>query len=104
MTISIEFADGKGGRTAGTDLATNRGWAEFGAWVDGLPDNNSAYDGVIILYEHGLLYDLPSLIAAIEAALKDHPPAKNVRAVAENLLALARRNSSVQGMFVVDDS
>jgi hypothetical protein len=102
MSISIEFSDGKGGRTPGQDLATNRGWSEFGAWADNLqlPD----YEHVVQLWEHGYTSPVKAVVPELRKAVLSEHPSKNVRSVAENLLALCERRVRAGVVFVADDS
>jgi hypothetical protein len=104
VSISVEFADGEGGRTEGTDLATNLGWHEFGNWALELPDGPTAYRSLVVLVEHGYVLDIPALVAALKAALADHPPPASVRGVARAILKLAHANAHIEGMFISDDS
>jgi hypothetical protein len=110
MTISIEFADGKGGRTPGVDVATNSGWVEFGAWVDTFPEGDE-YLRPIQLWEHGSSFHTEELIAQLKRAFKTMKPSKYVRSVAENVIALcerhlrkSKRDPAAEGVFVSDDS
>jgi hypothetical protein len=103
MTISIEFADGKGGRTPGEDVATNRGWAEFGAWVDDLPvDDDHRCIGQ--LWEYGATGTAQQLADQLKKAIKTSKPPKDVKSIAENLITLCSRNAKSGGVFVADDS
>jgi hypothetical protein len=102
MSISIEFADGKGGRTPGMDIASNRGWGDFGAWADKL--QVSDYPHIVQLWEHGYTGPVKAIVPELRKAVLSARPSKNVRSVAENLLTLCERNAKSAMVFVADDS
>jgi hypothetical protein len=110
MGIVIEFADAKGGRMGGDEVANNSGWAEFGAWVDTLPAEER-YRHVICLWEYGYEFKVIQLAQQLRQALKDTKPKKHVREVAENVLVLidrhiprVKKNPEYDGIFVYDGS
>ena len=103
MTISIDFADGKGGRTEAGDVATNSGWAAFGAWVDSLQADD-AHGRIVDLWEWGKSFHVEELAGQLRKALETSPPPAAVRSVALNLIALAEANADSEGVFVADDS
>lgn len=102
MTISVEFGDRKGGRLEGVQVATNRGWVEFGQFVDKLPLKN--YLSLVELWEHGHTYQVKRLEKELERLLAKRQPEGGVKSVGENLLALVRQNIDSDVLCVADDS
>lgn len=102
MSVCIEFADNKGGRVEGDQVATNSGWTDFGDWVDTLP--LKGYRRVIELWEHGVTFHVAELASQLRRAVKNRKPPKDVRSVAEGVIFLAEKFSWSEGAFVDDGS
>ena len=103
MSVCIDFADGKGGRLEGDQVATNTGWLEFGKWVDSLP-TEERYRHIICLWEYGYEYAVKKLGRQLERAIAETKAPKNVGSVAEGIVHLIKQHPKSGGIFVDNDS
>jgi hypothetical protein len=79
MSLYLEFDNG-----AQRDLASNKGWSEFGDWADKL--SLAAYGAVIELWEHGITERVERLGEQLAVAVKKENPSKDVSSIAQNIL------------------
>jgi hypothetical protein len=72
----------------GEQIASNKGWGDFGRWVDRL--DVKCYWELVHLREYGWCQHLPTLGRLLRAALKADKPAPDVATVATALLSVIK--------------
>jgi len=79
-------------------IASNGGWADFAAWVDGL---DNTYADLIHLVEHGWDHDLQMLTNQLKRALKkDPPPVDGVAEIGEELIAFLMARGDAEALVI----
>ncbi len=81
-------------------IASNRGWSEFGDWVETL--NATDFPGLAALWEHGFASDVPALTSEVAKAVKSAPPSKDVKTIAKFLLSALRENSGAGCVLITN--
>ena len=71
-------------------VASNRGWSEFGDWVETL--SKKTYPQLHELWNDGSSQLFEEVIKQLGDALENHPPSKNVAGSTKLLLNALRKN------------
>ena len=66
------------------EVSSNLGWRDFSRWVESLKGASDLKH----LCEHGWDEDLDAVAKQLEEGLRDHPPRRDVKPIAEGLLGL----------------
>ena len=81
-------------------IASNRGWSEFGDWVETLNAND--FPTLAALWEHGATSDIRGLTSEVAKAVKSAPPSKDVKTIAKFLLSALRGNAKAGCVLVTN--
>jgi hypothetical protein len=82
------------------DVATTRGWGDFGRWVDTL--DVATYPEMHHLRWYGWEQDLGPLQEQLAKALEEESPPKKVTSVGKGLLGILEKRSQAEVLVISD--
>jgi len=83
---------------AQAQIATNVGWSDFAEWVDTIPLDD--YPSLHHLAQFGFDNDPDDVATECEGAIKKHPPDRDVKSVAANVITFARANKAADILII----